>query len=217
MQLALEGLMNYLHDEDHESVRLAYSGFSLADYHISEAKFMPNRISEGVGSVRTDVDLKGDHIAGKVHFSGTQLRFDVDSKQKPQNQFEEIMYSIVDQISTIEFDATISGPADDLKFAIDSNLDNLLAEKMKNIVGERVKQTRQEIEKKVNEQIAPYRQQLTELTEEKEKWLRAQVAGYEAMIDKETERAEAKKKEVEQAYAKEKSKLEKKVKDLLKF
>ena len=215
--LKLNGFLNYLKDKPEESFNLVYSGFSLANFKLSESNLLPNEIEKGIGSLQTRLDLSGEKINGRISFTGNKLQFGKSVQNEKQNKFEEIIQSIINNISTIDFIAKIEGEADNLRFSVNSNIDDILIKKMGAIVGEEVNKAKQEIKSKIDNEIGKHKAALDNLVTEKENLLKSEINKYEKLIDDQLQQVEGKKKEIEKKYAKEKSGIEKKVKDIIKF
>ena len=211
-RLALNGSLDYLSEEPAENFILQYSGFSLADYQISRSKLLPNKIESGTGSIQSKLGLKGDQIEGDVSFSGKNLRFGMSGSDRGLNEIEEIIQSVIKSISSINISAKVRGTGDNLHFSINSNLDDVLMNKMGSIVNERFEKAKKEITKRVDYEIDKYRAELDKLVTEKEKLLQTEMDKYEQMLEKEKNRADGKKNEIEDIYEKEKSKIEDKIK-----
>jgi len=119
-ELSLDGVLNYLQPEPAESFSLNYSGFTLANYKLSDSPILPNKLSQGRGSVETVLDLKGNTIDGEISFSGNHLSFEFVDAKKEQNKLEEVMQSILKGINSVDFLAKVEGESDNLNFSISS-------------------------------------------------------------------------------------------------
>jgi len=217
IELSLNGILNYLQDEPAESFALNYSGFSLADFKLSDSPLLPNTVSKGRGNLKTNLELLGNKINGEVAFTGTKLGFNFADAKKEQNKLDGVMQSILKSINTVDFQAKIEGESDNLKFSIQSNLDDVLAEKMGAIVSDEFKKVKNEIHARIDQEVGKHREELNSLVSSKETILNDEMSRYEKMLNDEMSRADSKKKEIENIYEKEKKNIENKVKDLLKF
>jgi uncharacterized protein (TIGR03545 family) len=214
VRLALTGNLDYLSEEPGETVNLQYSGFPLADYHISKSKLLPNKVESGTGIIQSEFALKGDQINGKISFTGRKLRFNMIGVNSQLSEIEGIIQSVIKSISTVDVYAKVMGTSDNLQFSINSNLDDILMNKMGTIVNERFEKAKNDITQQVDREIGKYRSELDNLVAGKEKILQSEINKYEQMIDKERKRTDSKKKDIEDIYKKEKSKIEDKIKDL---
>jgi uncharacterized protein (TIGR03545 family) len=217
VQVALSGILNYLGEQPTESFDLQYSGFSLANYQLSDSKFLPNKVKNGNGSVLTALELLGDQIRGQVSFTGKNLQFDFAKAVDTQNEIEKLIQSVINSVSNVNFLAKIEGKADDIRFSVHSNLDEILFKKMSAVVEERIAGAKQEIKDRIDNEVNKYRTDLNQLVSAQESLVIGEYKKYKSMLDNEKQQVDAKKKEIENKYEKEKSKIEDKVKDLLKF
>jgi uncharacterized protein (TIGR03545 family) len=220
-KVELTGSLNYLEEVPKENFNVSYAGFSLANTKISESKFLPSKVQKGLGSVESTVNLSGDNIEGKVKFVGQKLQFDLSNQPKPKNKLDEIIQSIVKSIDMLDVIMVISGKGSDLKFRINSNLDDLFVKKMKAILGDEIAAAKKKLQEKIDKEVIKYKTQLTGMIAEKENMIRSEIKKYEDMIDEQKQAIESKKKEIEDKIKKEQGKqvdkAKDKVKDLLKF
>jgi uncharacterized protein (TIGR03545 family) len=217
VRIALEGLLDYLKEEPSESFQLTYSGFSLANLKLSESSLLPNKVASGTGTIQTRLDLKGEQIDGVTAFTGKKMNFDFSGIPENRGKLETIIQSVLQSINEIEFKAHILGKSGDLKFSIDSNLDELFAQKIGAIVNEEFDKVKSEIQKRIDSEVIKYRKELDGLIAGKEDLLHGETLKYDKMLEQEVHHADSKKKEIEAIYNKEKKNLENKVKDLIKF
>jgi len=217
ISMNLLGSLNYLEEIPGESIELSYSGFSLAGTQLSDSKFLPDKVARGIGTLKGKLNLKGDTIDGNIKFLGKQLQFDRKPDSKPANKFEGIVHSIVSEISAIDFTARIHGKQDNLKFSLDSNLDEIFADRMKNLVGKEIKIAKEKIKKEIDSKINTHRAELNNYVSSKENYFNNEIKKYEDLVNKEKKLIDDKKKEVEKIFEKEKSNIKDKVKDLFKF
>jgi len=215
--ITFTGILNYLQDQPTEQFNLKYSGFSLANTQISESKLLPQKIQKGTGTVEANLALSGDQIDGKIKFTGANLTFDFSNQAQAKNKFDEIIQSIVRSINVIDLVAKIKGTKDDLSFSLNSNLDDLFVNKTREILSKEVEEAKNKLKARVDAEVQKHRQQLESLVKEKEMLVTAEVEKYEQSLNEQMNAVESKKKEIEKILGKEKGKLEKKVKDLIKF
>jgi uncharacterized protein (TIGR03545 family) len=216
VSLAFNGLLNYLEEVPTENFKLAYDGFSLADTYLSHSKLLPNKVKKGNGHVESVLNLAGETIQGNIKFVGSQLTFQY-AEAKPANKFEEIIQQIVHDISEVDVIAKINGKGDDLKFSINSNIDDLLVARTKAITTKEVEQAKEKIKQQIEAQVQTQRANIENLVQEKENMLKSEMKKYEDMVNQQVKLADEKKKEIDQKIEQEKSKLKDKLKDIIKF
>ena len=215
IKATINGSLNYLKKEPHETLKLSYAGFSLANTHLSTSDLFPSKLGKGIGRVEANIDLPGDRIEGLIKFKANDISFDFSSN-KVKNKITQLIRNSIKDIKSFNFSAQISGKKNDLKFSIKSNLDKIIVDNLKKSVNKEIGKTKKEITDKIDKEVGKKREELNKLLKENEEKLMKEVKKYEAMLDKEKAKADNKKKEVEDRINKEKSKLEDKVKDQLK-
>jgi uncharacterized protein (TIGR03545 family) len=215
-EIALKGIFDYLTDQPAENFEFHYHGFSLADYQLSTSKLLPNKIEKGTGALTSRLGLSADQIEGEVAFTGKNLIFDMAVSTQNLNEIEKIIQSAINNISSVKFSAEIKGTSENLDLSIKSNLDDVLMDKIGSIVNKRFEKARADITKRVDSEVNKHRAELDNLVSEKNELIQEQIQKYEQMLAKEKNRADTKKKEIEEIYEKEKSKIEDKIKDFFK-
>jgi len=216
VKLALNGTLDYLSEIPGENITLQYSGFSLADYQISKSRLLPNKVENGEGDVRSMLTLSGQQIKGEISFVGDNLKFNMNGLNGELNDIENIIQSVIKSISTVKVSAKVSGTGDNLQFVINSNLDKLLMGKIGSVVNERFEKAKKEITQRVDKEIRKYRTELDKLMKDKDRQLQKEMDKYNQMLEDEKNRANVKKKEIEDIYEKEKSKIQDQIKNYFK-
>ncbi|MCD4693647.1 MAG: TIGR03545 family protein [Calditrichales bacterium] len=212
--LDFNGVFNYLEEKPSEKFNLKFAGFSLAHTKLSDSKFLPNQVEKGVGAVESSLNLTGENIDGKIIFAANKLVFDFAGK--PKNKFDKIVQSIVQKTNKVDFVAKIKGRKDDLKFTLNSNLDDIFARNLKSVLNKEIEQAKQKIKSQIDKQVNKYREQLNQVVKKNEDQLKSELKKYERMLNDKLKMTDAKKKEIEGQIDKEKSKVEKELKNKLK-
>ncbi len=215
IKASLNGKLNYLEDQPHETMDLKYAGFSLADTRLSASNLFPTKLGKGVGDVQAKIDLPGDHIEGIIKFTARNISFDF-SQQHTQNKITQLIRDAIKDVKTFYFSAKLSGEKNNIKVSIKSNLDKIIVENLKKSVDKEIEKTKKQISERIDKEVSDRKAELEKLVKQYEDKLNVELAKYQAMLDKEKAKADKKKKEVEDRINKEKSKLQDKVKDKLK-
>ena len=213
----LEGIFNYIDNDPGETIKFSYTGFSLAEKKLSDSRFLPDKLKSGIGSISANINLRGESIEGIINFSGKKLIFESADKPESKSSFEEIIYSIIAGIDEIDFKAKITGTKDDIKFSLNSNLDNVFSNRLKNIAGEKITAAKARIRSEIEKKVTSQQNELKSFVSAQEYQLRSKITQYEDIINQNNKLLDAKKKEAEKIFENEKSKIKDKVQDLFKF
>jgi hypothetical protein len=153
-------------------------------------------------------------LGSNIGFIGTQINFDYS--QKPTNMDERLVRisrSIVQSLNTITFDASIKRSEQEFDFRINSNLDKLIADKFKEVVSQEIDNAKKEIEARVRNEIAKYRQEFEKIIAQKEQEIRKEIEKIEKEIESQKTMITQKQKEIENRINEEKNKYQKQLEE----
>lgn len=216
-KLTIDAFFNYLDEKPNENIKIEYSGFSLKNRSLSKSAYLPGKVENGVGTIFSETDLKGEDINGLLNFTGSKLSFKSGKERSSQNRYTKMIKDALADIKTVTMTAKISGKSDQLKFDLNSNIDRLVRDALKKALNKEVEKAKADIKKRIDSETKKYRDRLTEKTKKYEKDIRGKLSKYEKQINNELKVVDDKKKDIEKAIAKQTGKVEKKLKDLFKF
>lgn len=216
-EFAFNGNLNYLEDIPSEKFNLKYSGFSLNNISISESNMMPGKIESGIGSINALLDMEGDEIRSEISFAGDKLVVAQDESYKPANKMQSIISETILSVTEMSVKAQITGKKDDYSISVKSNLDDLLAQKLKSIASREVNEAKEKLKNKLDQKITKSREELNSIVTTNKQKIEQQLDQYKQQIDDNMAMLNEKKKSVEDKIDKEKKKAGNKLKDALKF
>jgi hypothetical protein len=113
----------------------------------------------------------------------------------------------MESLDIITLKAKVKKTEKKYSFLMSSNLDNLIAGKFKSLLTEEVDQTKQEIEKRVNQEVKKYQDELTSFIAQNEQQLRLKLENVEKEVEKQRLMIAEKQKEIEKKIEEEKNKI----------
>jgi len=210
--LRLAGTFDYRGDTGKELFSLDLENLPLRDIKLTDFALLPNRIARGDGAINSYMNFTGSDFEAGVEFLGTGIVFDYGEKPEDLSGYlYDITKSITEQITEIQFGATATYINDEFSLSLYSNLDDLIAEKMREIIEQEIEKAKAAIEALVMEQVDKYKKELEDLIEEKRAEIEREIAKYEEMVQGYLDEVEAKKKEVEKLLKKEEKRIKKKI------
>lgn len=223
--LQLLTTLDYRQAVSQEKIELSMQNMPLANVKLTNFALLPQKIQKGTGKLNAVLNFVGGDFESKIQFAAADLTFDYSDK--PANldaRLLELSRSITESLSLITLDALAAQTGKDFKFRLNSNLDELIASRFKEILSQEIQKAQQQIEARVRQEVEKRQKELETLMAQKEQELRAQIQKVEDEIKKQEEMIKQKQKEIENRIASEKSKLQenlqeqgkKKLKDLLK-
>lgn len=223
--LQLLTTLDYRQAVSQEKIELSMQNMPLANVKLTNFALLPQKIQKGTGKLNAVLNFVGGDFESKIQFAAADLTFDYSDK--PANldaRLLELSRSITESLSLITLDALAAQTGKDFKFRLNSNLDELIASRFKEILSQEIQKAQQQIEARVRQEVEKRQKELETLMAQKEQELRAQIQKVEDEIKRQEEMIKQKQKEIENRIASEKSKLQenlqeqgkKKLKDLLK-
>lgn len=136
--VSLEGAINRVRpDKPRDSADLAVKGYALREAALSRAGELPVAMKEGLADLSVDALLAGGEIDATARGLFKSLK--IEARAPGGNELMKVMADALGDIKTMDFSAKITGPLDDYKVSISSNLDavlkNALAKQVRAQVG----------------------------------------------------------------------------------
>jgi uncharacterized protein (TIGR03545 family) len=223
--LNLKGTLDYREDTPRENIFLNLQQIPLANVKLTNFPLLAQRIEKGKGEINAELNFKGSDFLADIGFNASNLAFGYSTEKTDLNpQLQNLSRSLIKSLNNITVDALASQTAGDFRFKVTSNIDNLLAARVKEIVSDEVERVKSQIENRVQKEVEDRRAQLDSLMNNQEQDLRARIEEIEQELNKQKQVVADKQKEIEQQIAAKKKELEnkageeakKKLKDLFK-
>ena len=207
MELAAE--LNYLKETPQEKIRFRYDNYPLREKTIVKSKNFTSRVRGGVADIRANFVSEGDRLSGSIAFAAKNLKVE---NITPQTKTSDLsVYTILDKVlsETRRFHVTaaITAREKKVRLKIQSDLDDLLVNKIKQTVGAKIEKQKRKIQAEIERRVSQKKEELAAWITGKEKELRAKAAGYDKQIRAELAKIEQKKKELQKKIDDQKKKL----------
>ncbi len=213
----LNGNLNYLKDVPQETFRVGYRNFPLKNVRISESPYLPQKLTRGLGSLRADLLLKGNSLRSTIKFVVTHVAFESSNQARAHHDIvQNLVANVLRKIKTLDIQAKIWGSEKQLKFSLNSNLDDLLVREFKTRLSAQVEAAKRKIRAEIEKRVASAKKELDLLVAQKENALQSELDRYQQLLKQEQDRLKKQQKEIEQRIAKEKAKKTKEVQQKLK-
>lgn len=205
-QLVLSGMLDYTTQEKKEAINLTYSGFSLANSTLSPSELLPYELNSGVGSLSLALSVIERRIESRVEYVAAGLDFDFESAGAQTGTVEQLIRNAISGTDQINATALIDNTDGSLKASVQSNIDDLFLNALRNTVQAEVDAAKRQIQAEVEGRVNGKKEEVLALVDEQEAMLRgkydeleAKINDQLAVVDGKIEELEAKKKELEDA------------------
>lgn len=189
-----------------DTYQASLSGVPLKEMSIGRSDFVPAKMSNAVGlfSVAVNVPGKQFDANAKITLSNITVSFE----RAAGSTVERLVRSVLESIRSLNVMLRFWKKDGGLKVAFETDLDNLLAERTKKVIGEEVARLRNEMRQKLDRKIAEKRQEVERLFNQKKEEVTARIKAYEGVVNEKLALVETKKKELEDKIQAEKKKQE---------
>jgi uncharacterized protein (TIGR03545 family) len=159
--LNLDALLDYRGETSREKIQVNLENFSLDNTRLSNFAILPAKIAQGKGYLKANIDFEGGNFQSGIQFTGAQIRFaEEDLPKNLPSQLAKASRAITNAMSEIQFNAGIQQIDGRFNFNVNSNLDNLIANEIKQLASDEVIEARRKLEAKVNRETEKYKNEL---------------------------------------------------------
>jgi len=201
-----------------DTYRASMSGVPITSLSLGRSDFVPAKISNAVGRFSIAADVPADQFDANAKITLDNLTMSFD--RPATNTVERLVREVLESIRSLNVMLRFWKREGRLNVALETDLDDLLADRTRRVVGAEVNRLRGELRQKLDRRIAEKRREVERLLNQKKGEVTARLKTYENILNEKLALAEAKKKELEDKIQGEKKKqedaLKKKAGDALK-
>ncbi|MBC8183483.1 TIGR03545 family protein [candidate division KSB1 bacterium] len=217
-QYNIKGSLDHRTEIAYDSLWISAKRFALGEVKLKKSKYFPNALKAKKGNISAAGFFIGDGINLKLNADVSPVEFIFS--QKAEDKITKIVRDVLTSLNRITLKAQLKGDTTDYKMRLNSNVDQVLANKVKQTISQNLRKAQMQVENYVRAEAAKNRKKVEALIEKNKKTMLAELDKAKQTVEKKAEEFEKKKKEVEKRIEDEKKKLEnqakKKIKDLFK-
>ncbi|MBN1948838.1 MAG: TIGR03545 family protein [Candidatus Cloacimonetes bacterium] len=214
-RIDLGAILDYRTENNRETINLNIEEFPVKSLKLANFDLLPTRLNQGNAFLNTGLNLSDEIIVATVDFSIQNVQFDYTSQPEMNADLVRISRSISESIREIILNARIEQQTDKFTFKLNSNLDNIIAAQLKQVVKDEVARGKALIQERVMQELTPYRTRLEELVSSKNAELQARIEQLNSRINLELQKIENKKQEIQDRLKAEQDKLKQQALDQL--
>lgn len=206
------GELNYLGESPLEKFTMNMHAIPLNNVKLSDSPILPQKMNKGAGDVTAALEVGGSSLNGDLSFVAKQIDFNF-GEQPSEKPLDKTVRKILQSASKIDLEVSLKSDEDNTRLGLDSNLDELFAKELQNIVGEEIQAARDKIEARVEEKVTKVKEDFDAYVSNQTDKLEAEMKKYEDMLNEQKALIEQKKKELESRIEEEKEKAKQGVED----
>ena len=178
-QFTAGGMMNHVRSIPVDTAGASIGGIPLPAFDVPGVGL---RLDPGAGTTQLAFNLNGDTIHARFALRSSNVTWARDSAVT-SSTIGNLIWQAASGITNLDLEARVSGALHNPGLAIRSNLDQVIASRLKAVLGEQVaaaeKQLRARVDSLVDDKVAPARAKATEVQTQAQ----AQIAQQRARID----------------------------------
>ncbi|KAA3620123.1 MAG: TIGR03545 family protein [Calditrichaeota bacterium] len=202
----IRSVLDHVSEIAKDSVWIDAQDFRLGSVKLKENKNLPTELVAEKGDLNFTGFLRDEqmNLNLKVHAEPVQFKY----AQSDDNRISKTIREVLDGVRVVEISAQLKTENDDRVLKLSSNIDNVLSQRLKNILDKNVTKARQDVENRVQQEVAANREKADAALAGFKSKVDEEMAVLENRIKAETDKLAAKKKELEVKLAEETGKVQ---------
>ncbi|MGE5558603.1 MAG: TIGR03545 family protein [Bacillota bacterium] len=216
--LAIDGTLDHTRGTPEENVGITYTGISFKDLQLGSMEWMPPMEKSRL-KLTGGFRMRGRVLDCSLDLAAQQIQWAPREVSVSSCGIAQVLGEIWPRIPQIMMQARISGPLEDLKFDLSTNLDDEFSKRMKALYGAKMAEIEAKIDAEINRRTAEAEARIVKRYDESRGKVQAKCGEYEEKLRKKEDELkaliDAKEKEIRHWLDAEKRKTEDKLKNLL--
>ncbi|MFQ5771169.1 MAG: TIGR03545 family protein, partial [bacterium] len=200
------GVIDHTTEVPAERFQIKASGVRLGNIDLPERPYLPTQIKAQNGDVSANFNLVADQLDFRLNLIARPVKFAFQDSSAKQDLIAKVTKGVFETIQQLQLSAGVTGSVDNLALKINSNIDNLLAQRIKGVLGESVQIAQAEIRTRLHAVVEPKRQEALALVRDRQNQITSEIAKYETQVNDKLAIVDEKKKKIEEKIAAEKKK-----------
>ncbi len=201
----LSGELDHTADIASDRFQIKATGVRVGNISLPEKPYLPGAIVANQADVRAAVSVIGDSLSISLSFAASPVTFEF-AGAVGTDPISRVTRSVFSSVSKLTLAANIAGPVGAPRLSIHSNIDDILAKRIKGLIGESARVARDQIRQRLEAEVLPRKREALAFVNENKARLVGKLDGLKAQIDKYTQVVEEKKRAVTARAEKEKNK-----------
>lgn len=209
--LRLDGEINHVAPEFQDKINLTLKGIPLPELDLSDSQYLPSKILSGKAEIDAVAKMDPDLMKLKVLITANNIKTDFSGKPEPDDLISEIVRNTLASLNQVTVDCQLEQIKDQLEMKISSNLNQIISNRLKETVGEKVTGFTRELKAEVDAKLLKEEKSLDALKQRYQQTVDVKLNEFQERINLEEQKLEAKQRELEAKKKDLERELEKKI------
>ena len=198
--LKFNGRINHLTPNFSDQMNLELAGLPLPELRLTQSTaFLPAKLTSGIAAANGSLLIEPEHFLLNVKVDARNITGDYSGKPEPTNFTASVIREVFSKIDllTLVYQLEGFGQGKKLKITIDSNLNELIGSRIRQVIGDRIALKLQAIRAKVDSKLKEKQTELQALRLKYQTDLAAKLNQTQSLLDEQKAELDAKKQELE--------------------
>ena len=195
--IRLDGELNHVTPEFQDKIKLTLKGLSLPQLDLSDSKYLPSKILSGKAEINAVAKMNPDLMKLEFLITADNIKTDFSGNAEPDDLISEIVQNTLANINQVTVDYQLEQIKDQLEMKISSNLNQIIANRLQETVGEKVTGFTHELRAEVDAKLLKEEKSLDAVKQRYQQTVDAKLNEFQARINLEEQKIEAKRRELE--------------------
>lgn len=206
----ISGALDHLTEIPHDSLWVKAENWKLGKINLAKSEYFPQTVQATNGTMNLAGFFIGDRIDLKLNLIAAPVSFEF---QKSQKRIAKIVKDVLSALRSIDLKVNLKGQKKHYQLQVNSNIDEVLAGRIKNILKDNVQKARQQVSNYIHQEIAKRKQKIEKQLDQYKQSLLAKLDQAQQKAQEQFDRVEKKKQEIQAKIDAEKNKAKKKAEE----
>jgi uncharacterized protein (TIGR03545 family) len=202
--LSLDASFDRRHELAVDIYKAQLTGLQVNEMRFGQSDLLPSKATGTVADAVIDVNVPGNQFEAntKIDFRNMKIVFD----REPNSMMEHVVHDVLAPITGLDVKLRMWKNAEKFDMAFETNLDDQLASRTKQALGNELAKIQDDLRKKLDAVLAPKRAEAEKFYNDKRELVNAKLKEYESQVNDKLALVEGKKRELEDKVEGEKRK-----------
>lgn len=208
--------LDHTKQESRDEFVLLVRSLPMKEFNLGKSDFLPTTLSIKSADITMGFVLQEKILDSNIDLFFNNVAFVSDSEQQLDNEFARLVREALSEIGKVSVKGRLSGPMENLKFEMSSNLDSLLSRRFSEVIGKRLKEEEMRIRAEIDRIVNQGRAEVQAKFDEFKSQVQSRIDSYKSTVEGQIQLAQSKieefKKQIESQVNQEKKRVEDEVK-----
>ncbi len=202
--MQLDGNLNHLTSNINDQLNLTLGKIPLSTINLAINPLLPDKIESGHANVLTSLNIKPEDFKLNMVIEGRNLNCSYrNKKRKSSNDLvSDIIRETLSKVDQFTIYYQLESVSGKMKMKISSDIDQIINNRMKEVIGVKIEQATKEIRQQVDVELQKNQQKLNSLVNQYQAELAANINQVNLMIEQERKKVEKAQKDLEKQLKK---------------